>query len=172
MRLRSLYGLLVTELQEIYDAEKQVTEGLSNMIKAAHAPDLVEGFADHLEQTQGQIARLEEIAQELEIDLSGQKSPGMAGILKEAELALQMERSLLRDLVLISVAKRVEHYEMARYENARTLAEAMEEDYVADLLQETLDEEELSEQILTEAVDTIMNDINDQEDELNVLANS
>ena len=87
----------------------------------------------------------------------------MAGIIKEGEAAAQMSRSLLRDLLLISVAKRVEHYEMARYENARTLAEAMEQDYVADLLQETLDEEESSEQILTEAVDTIMSDIYEQE---------
>jgi len=174
MKLSSLYDLLVAELQEIYDAEQQIVVALPELATAAESQDLAEGFNEHLEQTQGQIYRLEEIAAELGIELSGHQCLGLAGIIKEGGELAKIDRSLLRDLALIGVAKRVEHYEMARYENARMLAEAMEQDDVADLLQETLDEEESSDRILSEAAETIMSDLDDMEvdNEQNVLASS
>ncbi len=159
MKLSSLHDLFILELQDLYSAEQQLVEALPKMEKAAVTPDLQEAFRDHLEQTEGHVARLEEIAEDLDIDLKGKSCKGMEGLIKEGEEILKMDASIVKDLGLIGAAQRAEHYEIAGYGTARTLAERMEHDDAVDTLQETLDEEETTDQILTDIAETIMDEM-------------
>jgi ferritin-like metal-binding protein YciE len=161
MKVPSLHNLLILELQDLYSAEKQLVEALPKMVKAATTQDLKESFQDHLEQTEGHVARLEAIAEDLDFKIQGEKCKGMEGLIKEGDEMMKMDQSSIRDLALIGAAQRVEHYEISGYGTARTLAEAMEHDNVADLLQETLDEEESADQILSSIAESIIEELNE-----------
>lgn len=138
----TLRELLIDELQDLYNAESQLTKALPKMAKAATNPKLKAGFEEHLEQTLGQVERLEQCFEILGEKAKGKTCHAMKGLIEEGKEAIDEDGSdSVRDAQLIGAAQRVEHYEMAAYGTARAFAQALGEGEVADLLQETLDEE-------------------------------
>jgi ferritin-like metal-binding protein YciE len=143
MELTSERDLLLEELQDIYSAENQILAALPKMIEKATDEELKDSFTEHLEQTKDQVERLEEIAKALGEDLKGKVCKGMQGVIEEGAEVLKMKGSpSILDLALIGAAQRVEHYEIAAYNGAISLASKIGEDDIVDLLTETRDEEE------------------------------
>jgi ferritin-like metal-binding protein YciE len=152
----SLQELYVDELKDIYSAEKQITKALPKMAKAASSPDLKAGFEEHLQQTQGQIERLEQVFAELGEKPTGKKCAGMEGLLKEgAEVMGEDFSDEVMDAALIAAAQRVEHYEIAAYGTVCAYADLLGHSEQASLLRETLDEEKETDQKLTELSEVI-----------------
>jgi ferritin-like metal-binding protein YciE len=143
--------LLVEELKDLYSAENQLTKALPKMAKAAASDELREAFETHLEETQEHIARLEKIGKQLGESMKGKKCKAMEGLIEEGKEIMEEDAEpALMDLALIGAAQKVEHYEIAGYGTARTLAEVSGENDVAEILQETLDEEGKTDKLLTE----------------------
>ncbi len=141
--------LLVDEIKDLYSAEKQLIKAISRMAKGAKAPALKEAFQTHLEETKGQVMRLEQVAQILAISPTGKKCSGMEGVIQEGAEALEEEGDqTVLDLGLIGAGSRVEHYEMAGYVTAISLAKRMGAKNVVDLLSQTLSEEQAAEKKL------------------------
>jgi ferritin-like metal-binding protein YciE len=141
--------LLEDELKDLYSAEKQLTKAIPKMAKGSNDPALKEAFTSHLAETEGQIARLAEIGEMLDIKLTGKKCIGMEGVIQEGAEALEGEgdRTIL-DLGIIGAGTRVEHYEMAGYMTAIGLAQRMGASDVVALLKQSLAEEEAADKKL------------------------
>jgi ferritin-like metal-binding protein YciE len=157
-KLSSLEDLLVHELQDIYNAEGQILKALPKMVKAASHPELKTAFEEHRVQTEGQVQRLEQAFKLLGIPLKGKKCEGMAGLLEEGKKTMEedAEPNVL-DAALIAAAQKVEHYEIAAYGCVCTYAEMLGHDQVHDLLGQTLDEEEETDQRLTALAESVVN---------------
>lgn len=158
MKLNNLRDVLIHELQDLYSAEKQITKALPKMAKAAENDELAEAFKEHLEQTQQQVTRLEEVLKGLGASTKGDKCKGMEGLLAEGDDLMSKDAAPeVMDALLITAAQKVEHYEIAGYGSARTFAEMLGEDEAAELLQETLDEEIETDARLTELAESSVN---------------
>jgi ferritin-like metal-binding protein YciE len=158
MEMDSLKELYVEELKDLWSAETQITKALPKMVKAASNPKLKKAFNTHLKQTERQIKRLERIFKELDESPRGKKCVGMEGLIKEAqELIKEKPEAEVLDAGLIAAAQHVEHYEIAGYGCVRTWARQMGEDRQAELLQETLDEEEQTDRLLTDLAESEIN---------------
>lgn len=156
MSTESLKELLIEELKDIYDAEKQLVKALPKMAKASFDEELKAGFTAHLEETKEHVARLERVFKLLDEPAKGKTCPAMKGLIEEGSEALEeKEASAVRDAQLIGSAQRIEHYEMASYGTVRTLAETLGEDEVAEILQATLDEEGEQDKKLTAAAGAV-----------------
>jgi len=152
MSVATLEQLLVDELKDLYSAEKQIIRALPKIIKAVSTPELQQGLANHLEETRGQVTRLEKIGEVLGKKMSGKTCAGMKGVLEEGSEVLEdTKKGLVRDAALISACQRVEHYEMAGYGSAREFAKLLGQKEVAALLDETLAEEKNADKTLTGA---------------------
>jgi ferritin-like metal-binding protein YciE len=151
MKIESLEQLLQEELRDIYDAEKQLVKAIPKLAKAASSPELQTALTDHLEQTKGHVERLEEAFQALGVKASGKTCAAMKGLVEEGKETIEQDASdEMRDVAIIAAAQRVEHYEIAAYGTARTLAEKLGNDTVVSLLEETLGEEKEADEKLTE----------------------
>jgi len=151
--------LFIEELRDLYDAEKQLTKALPKMAKAASSEELRTAFEEHLEQTEGQVGRLEEIFKALGEKATGKTCAAMAGLIKEGnEIAQEIEESAVRDAGLIAAAQKVEHYEISGYGSARPHAELLGNDEAVSLLEETLEEEKSTDERLTELAESIINE--------------
>jgi ferritin-like metal-binding protein YciE len=158
MKLDSLDNLLHHELKDLYSAENQLVKALPKMAKAASNDKLKAGFEGHLEQTKGHVERLDKIGETLGKKLSGHKCKAMEGLIEEgSELISEDADPAVRDAGLIGAAQRVEHYEIAGYGTARALAEQLGHSDVAELLQQTLDEEKETDEKLTELATSSVN---------------
>jgi ferritin-like metal-binding protein YciE len=158
MALDSLDDLLIDELKDLYSAENQLLKALPRMAKAATDPDLKAAFTAHLEETRGQVARLEEVSVALGATLKGKKCVAMEGLIEEAKELLEEDADpQVLDAALIAAAQRVEHYEMAGYGCVRTYAKLLGHDRVQKLLQETLDEEGAADKKLSALAETVIN---------------
>ena len=147
--IKSPLELLAAEIKDLYSAEKQLTKAIPKMIAGAKDPQLKAGLSAHLDETKQQIVRLETIAGLLEIKASGKVCKGMEGIIMEGAEALSTDAPpLVHDLGIIAAARRVEHYEMAGYMTAVSIAEELKLSAVTALLQETLFEEKGAEESL------------------------
>jgi ferritin-like metal-binding protein YciE len=156
MKLENLQQLYLKELRDLYSAENQITDALPKLIDAAHNSELKNALQDHLNVTQTQIARLEQIFQSLNEKPSGETCNGMKGVIKEGdEMVSAGGDPSTVDAGIISAAQRVEHYEMAGYGTVRTYAKLLGRDQDATLLQQTLDEEEEADQTLTQIASTV-----------------
>jgi ferritin-like metal-binding protein YciE len=143
--------LLIEELKDLFSAENQLVKALPKMAKAASSPELQKAFETHLEETKGHAARLEEIMTSLDESPRGKKCLAMEGLIEEGKEVMEEDATpAMLDLALIGAAQKVEHYEIAGYGTARTLAELAGETKVARLLQKTLDEEGKTDKLLTE----------------------
>ncbi len=154
--LNTLKDLLIDELTDLHSAETQLVKALPKMAKAASNDELKAGFTEHLEQTKGHVERLDRALEILQAGSKNKTCHAMKGLIEEGEEAIEAKApEAIRDANLIGAAQRVEHYEIAAYGTARAFAETLEEDEVAALLQETLDEETETDKKLTALSDSI-----------------
>lgn len=160
MKLNTLEDLFVEELKDLYSAEKQIVKALPKMSRAASSSKLQGAFEEHLEQTKGQVERLEKIFGMLDLDAKSKKCKGMEGLLEEGEDLISESKNIHPDVLdagLIAAAQRVEHYEIAGYGTVRTYANLLGHNEAAELLQQTLDEEKETDQKLTELAESGVN---------------
>jgi ferritin-like metal-binding protein YciE len=149
MPVENLEQLLIDELKDIYSAEKQITKALPKMAKATKSPELRQAFETHLEETKGQIERLDQIFETLGKKATGKTCHGMQGVIEEgSEMLQELDKGDVRDAALISAAQRVEHYEIAAYGTVREYAKMLGHKDVAKLLDETLEEEKATDEKL------------------------
>jgi ferritin-like metal-binding protein YciE len=146
----TLHDAFIDELRDSYDGEKQLTKALAKLAKAATSPQLREAFEAHLEETQGQIERLEQVFELLEEKARGKHCDGIAGIVEEGKSIMEEEfDETTMDACLIAAGQRAEHYEMAAYGTLVAWAKAMGHTEAAKLLQQTLDEEKAADKKLS-----------------------
>src|SRR6187399_3590797 len=142
----TLHDAFIDELRDTYDAEKQLTKALAKLAKAASNPKLREAFETHLEETQGQIERLEQVFGSLDERVRGKHCDGIAGIVKEGKSIMEEDfDETTMDACLIAAGQRAEHYEMAAYGTLVAWANVMGHSKAAELLQENLDEEKAAD---------------------------
>jgi ferritin-like metal-binding protein YciE len=152
-----LKDLLEDEIKDLYSAEKQLTKAIPKMAKGSNDPALQEAFKGHLKETEAQVQRLEQIAGILEIKPSGKKCVGMEGCIKEGAEALSEDGDqTVLDLGIIGAGSRVEHYEMAGYMTAISLADKIGEKEVVILLNQSLAEERGAEGKLRKIAATLL----------------
>ncbi len=150
MSIRTMQELLIDELKDLYSAEKQIVRALPKLAKAASTSELQQALLSHLEETKGQVARLDKISGLIGKKLTGKLCVGTKGVLEEgAELVEETEKGAIRDAGLIAAAQRVEHYEMAGYGSARDFAKTLGLSEIASLLDETLSEEKNADKKLS-----------------------
>lgn len=163
--ITTLKDLLVDELKDLHNAESQLLKALPKMAKAASNEELREGFTQHLEETRGHIDRLERCFKILGEKAKGKTCHAMKGLVEEGQEAITVKApDAIRDAYLIGAAQRVEHYEIAAYGTARAFAETLGETKVADLLQETLDEEGETDKKLTALAQTVNEEANSSDE--------
>jgi ferritin-like metal-binding protein YciE len=156
--MESLHDAFEEELKDVLSAEKQLLKALPKMAKACSNEDLAAGFEEHLEQTKGQVERLEKIFEMLDKTPRAKKCKAMEGLIEEASEILEEEAAPeVLDAMIIGAAQKVEHYEIATYGTLVTWARQLEMDEAADLLQQTLDEEKETDMKLTEMAETGVN---------------
>jgi ferritin-like metal-binding protein YciE len=154
--IESLNDLFIEQLQDLYDAERQLIKALPKMADAATSDELREGIEEHLEQTKGHAERIEKIFENLGEKAKAKKCKGMEGVIKEGSEVLDEDMDEdVRDAAIIAAAQRVEHYEIAGYGTARTYASLLGEREAASLLEETLNEEKETDAKLTELAEGI-----------------
>ena len=158
MSADNLREALVDEIRDIYNAEKQLVKALPKMAKGAESDELREAFEKHLEETEGQVTRLERVFELLDEKPRGKHCAGMAGIVEEGSEKLQedMEGSVL-DACLIASAQKVEHYEISAYGSAIAWAGALGLTEVCDVLNETLEEEKAADEKLSALAESGIN---------------
>jgi ferritin-like metal-binding protein YciE len=158
MKLDTLKKLYIEELRDVYSAEQQLIKALPKMAKGASSDELREALETHLDQTKGQVERLEQIFEALDESPKGKTCQAMKGLIEEGSEILEEkgEESVL-DAGIIAAAQKVEHYEMATYGTLRTWADLLNEDEAAALLQETLDEEGEADKTLNELAEDVVN---------------
>ena len=155
---KQLDELFHDKLKDIYYAEKKILSALPKMAKAAQNEELSAAFEKHRTETEGQIGRLEQVFELIEEKPQGKKCAAIEGILEEGqEIIKEYKGSPALDAGLVSSAQAVEHYEIARYGTLRTWAEELGLDRAAKLLQQTLDQEEATDQALTKLAESVVN---------------
>jgi ferritin-like metal-binding protein YciE len=146
----TLEDLFVEQIQDLYDAEHRLVEALPKMADAANSPELKSAFQKHLSETKGQVNRLEKVFKQLGKEASRESCEAMKGLIKEGEQVLEAKGDpAVKDAALIAAAQRVEHYEIAGYGAARSFAQQLGRSDLAQVLQETLDEEGNADKKLT-----------------------
>ncbi|GAA5505491.1 ferritin-like domain-containing protein [Novipirellula caenicola] len=154
----SLECLLIDQLQDLYDAENRLMDALPKMADAASSSKLKQAFQSHLEETKGQVNRLEQAFQLLEKSAKRKSCEAMKGLVKEGEEIINAKGDpAIKDAALIAAAQRVEHYEMAGYGSARNFAQRCGRPDVADLLQQTLQEEGDADKKLSQIAESSIN---------------
>ena len=150
MKLETLHELFVHELQDLYSAETQIIKALPKMAEKATSPQLKSALEMHLQETRGQLKRLDQIFDQIpDVDRDDEKCKGIEGIIKEGSDMLGEDADAdVLDAGIIASAQRVEHYEMASYGTVRTYANLLGRKAWADLLQQTLNEEKGADQKL------------------------
>lgn len=158
MKLSSLQDLYVEELKDLFSAENQILKALPKMADAARSAQLRSAFEEHEHQTREQVRRLEQIFDKLDTDARGKVCKGMQGLLAEGdEFIAEKPESQVMDAGLISLAQRVEHYEIAGYGSVRSYAQQLGLSEQANLLQQTLDEEGQTDKKLTQIAEAGIN---------------
>jgi ferritin-like metal-binding protein YciE len=150
MAIKTIEDLFIHELSDIYSAEKQLTKALPKLARAASNPDLKAAFESHLEETIGQVERIDQIIELLDIRLKRIKCAAMEGLVEEGkEVIDEVEEGPLRDAALIGGAQKVEHYEIASYGTISAIAKQLGYTDAIPLLQATLKEEKAADEKLT-----------------------
>lgn len=158
MPVKTVQDLFVEELRDIYHAERQITKALPKMVKAASSPELKQAFELHLEQTRGQIERLDQVFEHLDLPKRAKKCEAMEGLLEEARSTMEeIEDDAVLDVGMIINAQKVEHYEIAGYGSLVALAKQLGHSEVASLLAATLEEEKETDQKLSQVAQSMAN---------------
>jgi ferritin-like metal-binding protein YciE len=142
--------LLTEELKDAYSAEKQALRCMQKALRSATAPVLKDGIQLHIEQTQTQIERLEQVMEKMEVKPGRKVCEAMRGLVEEAQSSIQeQDKGSIMDLVIVAGMQRIEHYEISAYGTNIALADALGEQEVSRLLNETLKEEKETDLSLT-----------------------
>jgi ferritin-like metal-binding protein YciE len=150
MQLGSITDVYAHELQDLHSAETQLLQALPKLAQAASNDELRKAFEQHLEETRGHVERLDEVLAQAGLSAGNEECRGMAGLIAEGETIVSAQGDpTVKDAALIAAAQRVEHYEIAAYGTARTLAGELGMDDAKDLLDQTLDEEGQADKLLT-----------------------
>ncbi len=152
MNMKSIEDVFIHLLSDTYSAEKQLTRALAKLSREASSPDLSAAFKAHLEETHGQIERIDQVVEKTpNLKLKRMKCVAMEGLIEEAnEVIESTEKNEVRDAALIAAAQKVEHYEIASYGTLATLAEQLGYTQAVKLLAETLEEEKSTDLKLTD----------------------
>ena len=156
--IKSLSDLFMHGLQDLYYAENQIMKALPDMIEKATNPQLRAGFEKHLKETEGQIARLQQVFELLDAEPKGEKCPAIDGILKEGkELMGEIDDEDVMNVGLVAAAQAVEHYEITRYGTLIAWAKQLGRSDCASVLQKNLDEEKGADKKLTALAESSIN---------------
>lgn len=154
----SLECLLVDQLQDLYDAEHRLVDALPKMADAASSPELKRAFQGHLDETKRHVNRLEQAFKNLDKSAERKSCEAMKGLIKEGDEMINAKGDpAIKDAALIAAAQRVEHYEMAGYGSARNFAKQCGRQDIADLLEQTLQEEGNADKKLTQVAESSVN---------------
>ncbi|MDT3403295.1 YciE/YciF ferroxidase family protein [Mucilaginibacter terrae] len=155
----ALKELFVDELKDIYWAEKHLSKALVKLAKAATSEELRSALETHKEETDNQVARLDQVFEIIGEKASAKKCDAMEGLIKESESIVEdtEDGSITRDAGIISAAQKSEHYEIASYGTLRTLANTLGYSDAAQLLEETLAEEKKTDEMLTQLAESMIN---------------
>ena len=149
--METLKEMFEETLKDVYFAENAIIKALPKMAEKAQSEDLKAAFEEHLEETKGQVGRLDKIFKMLGSKAEGKECPALKGLVQETEeLMSEAKNPDVLDAGLIGCAQAVEHYEMARYGTLKAWAEQLEMEDAAELLEETLDEEKAADEKLSE----------------------
>jgi len=156
--MTTLRDVFEMELKDIYYAEKALVKALPKMAKGANSEKLANAIEEHLEQTKGQVERLERVFELIDVPAKGKKCQAMEGLIEEGASLLDEEAEAdVLDAGIIAAAQKVEHYEIAAYGTLCTWAKQLGLEDAADLLGETLEEEKQTDQKLTELAESEVN---------------
>ncbi len=152
MARKTIEDLFIHELSDIYSAEKQITRALPKMARASTNPLLSQAFQAHLEETQGQIERIDKIVEITGFKLKRMKCVAMEGLIEEGkELIDEIDKGPVLDAGLIGAAQKVEHYEISGYGTLIAMAKHLGlKNAAVQLLKETLAEEKSADEKLTQ----------------------
>lgn len=154
-----LKELFVEELKDIYWAEKHLLKALPKMAKAATSEDLRAAYQQHVTETEGQIGRVEQVFEILGMTARAKKCEAMDGLVKEGQQAIEDtdKGTATRDAALIISSQKAEHYEIASYGSLVSLAKTIGHNDIAQLLQQTLDEEKATDVKLSGLAESTVN---------------
>lgn len=156
MKLESLQNLFVEQLRDLYDGEQQITNALPKLIEKSTSPELRNALQEHLDITRQQIRRLDQIFQTLNEKSSGETCKGMKGVIAEGDGVVgDAKDNSVRDASIIASAQRVEHYEIAGYGTVRTYARLLGKQQIAQLLEQTLQEEKEADAKLSQIAESV-----------------
>ena len=159
MKIETMEDLFLEQVEDLYDAEKRLVKALPKMAEASTSQSLRQAFESHLVETEGHVSRLESVFRTLGQDPKSHTCDAMKGLISEGEDVISdIDQSSLRDAGLIASANRVEHYEIAAYGSARTFADILGLSEAASLLDQTLREEKMADQKLTQLAENLVND--------------
>lgn len=155
---KTLHDLFHDTLKDIYFAEKKIMSALPKMAKAAHSEELRAAFEKHLEETEGQVERLEAVFEEIDARPQGKTCDAILGILDEGkEIMAEYKGMPALDAGLLAAAQAVEHYEISRYGTLVTWADELGLTNASKLLKETLAQEKNTDLALTKIAKTAVN---------------
>ena len=155
---KKLDQLFHDTLKDIYFAEKKILSTLPKMARAAHSEELRAAFEKHRQETEGHVARLEQVFAAINQKPQGKTCAAIVGITDEgAEIMEEYKGSPALDAGLLAAAQAVEHYEISRYGTLRTWAEELRLVEAVTLLEETLEEEEATDAALTKIAESVVN---------------
>jgi ferritin-like metal-binding protein YciE len=158
MAEKDLKALFLHQLKDTYFAENAILKALPQMAEAAHAEELKGAFAVHLKETEGQVKRLEQVFQLLGEKPAGVECKAIQGIIEEGqEIVQEFSGGEALDAGLIAAAQAVEHYEITRYGTLLAWAKQLGLTEAEGFIQETLIEEENTDQILSELAEDAIN---------------
>jgi len=150
MTVKTLEDLFVHSLSDVYSAEKQLTKALPKLARAATNPELSAAFTQHLEETRGQVERIDKVVEVTGLRLKRIKCVAMEGLVEEGQEQIdEIESGPVLDAALIGAAQKVEHYEIAAYGTLCALAQQLGHNEAATLLKETLQEEKATDEKLS-----------------------
>jgi len=158
MKINNLEELFLLELQDTYDAEKQLVKALPKMAKAASSDQLRQAFENHLQETERQVERLESVFDEMGQKAKSKTCEAMEGLVTEGKEMIDAKGDdATRDAGLIAAAQKVEHYEIASYGCLVTWAQQLGKANVAEMLRQTLNEEKEADRKLNELAESRLN---------------
>jgi ferritin-like metal-binding protein YciE len=153
-----LQKLFEEELKDIYWAEKALVKAIPKMIKKASSQELIDALEAHLNETEEQVKRVEQVFAVLGKDAKTKKCEAMQGLIDEAESIMgESDEGVMRDAAIISAAQKIEHYEIATYGTLRTFAQTLSLNEAVTLLEQTLNEEKSADEKLTEVAESTIN---------------
>ncbi|MBC3785511.1 ferritin-like metal-binding protein YciE [Spirosoma sp. LMG 31448] len=156
--METMDELMEHTIQDLYSAEKQALEAMPQLAQRVQNEQLRQAFQLHQQETQEQVTRLEQIAEQLGIEPDGETCMAMQGLVEEVQDLLdQLEDGPVADAAIIGAAQKMEHYEIASYGTARTLAQQAGQTQIADLLETTLNEEKATDEKLTDIATSSVN---------------